>query len=161
MYLEKFKARFAELQHLFPYKLLPCREEQIYSLERQYGLIIPMAYKEFLLWGGVCAGGLLQGSNYSYDDLSELREGAEELLERNEFPEPLPKDAFVFLMHQGYVFWFFTASEGDDPPVYGYEEGGAGVPYAPVIFKKLSSSLSKFLEELLEQQAAIAKRLQE
>ncbi|MDL5051981.1 hypothetical protein QQ056_00105, partial [Oscillatoria laete-virens NRMC-F 0139] len=36
MYLDKFKARFAELQHLFPYKLLPCREEQIYSLERQY-----------------------------------------------------------------------------------------------------------------------------
>lgn len=161
MYLDKFKARLAELQHLFTDELLPCTEEQIHSLERQYGLTLPMAYKEFLLWGGVYAAGLLEGSNGFFDDLSELREGAEKLLERNEFPEPLPKDAFVFLMHQGYVFWFFTASEGDDPPVYSYEEGEAAVPYARVPFKKLSSSFSKFLEESLEQEAAIAKRLQE
>ncbi|MFB8798281.1 MAG: SMI1/KNR4 family protein [Microcoleus sp.] len=159
MYLEKFKARFAELQHLFPYKLLSCTEEQIHSLERQYGLTLPMAYKQFLLWGGVCAGGLFEGSNYSYDDLSELREGAEGLLERDEFPEPLPKDAFVLMMHQGYIFWLFKTSEGDDPPVYGYEERDVGVP--PVPFKKISSSFSKFLEEALEEASNRLKRLQE
>lgn len=102
MYIEKLKARFAELQHLFPYKLLPCREEQIHSLERRYGLTLPMDYKEFLLWGGIGAGVFFKGSNCFYDYLSELREGAEELLERDEFPEPLPKDAFVFLMKVMY-----------------------------------------------------------
>ncbi|MCU0546647.1 MAG: SMI1/KNR4 family protein [Oscillatoriaceae cyanobacterium Prado104] len=158
MYLEKFKSRFAELSHRFPRKLIPCTKEQIYSLERRSGLTLPIAYKEFLLWGGVWAGGLFIGSNCFYDSLPELRKAAEELLESDEFPEPLPEDAFVFFMHQGYIFWFFKTSEGDDPPVYGYEEGGAGVPYAPVPFKKLSSNFSKFLEELLEGEAGVRKK---
>ncbi|MBH8566157.1 hypothetical protein I8748_29045 [Nostoc sp. CENA67] len=81
------------------------------------------------------------------------------LIKRDEFPEPLPEDAFVFLMHQGYMFWFLITSEGDDPPVYGYEEGAAPIPYTSVPFKKLSSSFSKFLVELLEQEAEVAKTL--
>lgn len=162
MYLEKVKSRFAELKYLFPGKLLPCKKEQVRSLEQQFGLTLPVAYKEFLLWGGISSGGFLEGSNCFYDDtLLELREGAKELLNRDEFPEPLPEDAFVFLMHQGYIFWFFKTSEGDDPPVYGYTEGAAPIPFKSVPFRTLSSSFSEFLAELLEEEAGIAKRLQE
>jgi len=46
-----------------------------------------------------------------------------ELLEENQFPQTLPKDAFVFLMHQGYQFSFFRLSEGENPPIYFYCEG--------------------------------------
>jgi len=39
--------------------------------------------------------------------------------------EGLPSDAFIFSMHQGYEFWYFRISEGDNPPVYGFHEGEA------------------------------------
>ncbi|OCR00093.1 hypothetical protein BCD64_02890 [Nostoc sp. MBR 210] len=146
---------------MFTKKLLPCTQEQVCCLEQRFGLTFPVAYQEFLLWGGICAGGLFEGSNCFYKSLPELRQGAEELLNRDEFPELLPEDAFVFLIHQGYIFWFFRTSEGDDPPVYGYEEGAAPIPYTSVPFKKLSSSFSKFLAELLEEEVGVRKRLQE
>lgn len=34
----------------------------------------------------------------------------------------IPDTAFVFAMHQGCAFVFFRLGEGDDPPVYLFEE---------------------------------------
>lgn len=59
--------------------------------------------------------------------LPDLREIAEQLLQENNQP-PLPAQAFVFLMHQGYQFLYFVADgKNDDPPVYGYLEGEQGI----------------------------------
>jgi hypothetical protein len=55
--------------------------------------------------------------------LFKLREGAEELLEKDDSPFVLPEKAFVFWMHQGYQFAFFVADGDDDPMVYYYMEG--------------------------------------
>ena len=162
MYLAEFKSRFAQLKECFPEKLSPCRKEQMYSLEQQCRLSLPASYKEFLLWGGIWAGGFLEGSDGFYDnELYKLRKSAEELLKEEDFPYSLPEDAFVFNMHQGYIFWFFKTSDGDDPPVYGYKQGGAPEPFASVPFQKIASSYSQFLLDVLESEAKLVKQWQE
>lgn len=62
-----------------------------------------------------------QGSDYYNPD--KLKKWAEALLQDDCFPVPLPDDAYVFVMHQGYEFYFVKLSEGGNPPVYYYLEG--------------------------------------
>lgn len=69
-----------------------------------------------------------------------LIEDAKILLEENNFPEVLPADAFVFWMHQGYQFAFFRIGEGEDPPVYHFEEGQESQT-----FQRIHDKLSEFL----------------
>ncbi len=122
MYLDEVKARFEQLHLVRSEKIIPYTEDEIRMLEQQLGLPLPGAYKEFLLWIGHGAGGFLRGSDCFYDHLPRLRAWAMRLLWENGYAEPLPEDAFVFYMHQGYLFYFVRVGEGDDPPVYFYSE---------------------------------------
>jgi hypothetical protein len=121
-YLEKVKARIEELHVLYPDKIAPCTEEEVWALEKELGRALPAAYREFLLWMGHNDGNLQRGTNWLYEDLAFLQEDAVELMQRDAFPVTLPTDAFVFLMHEQYQFAFFRTSEGDDPPIYYYME---------------------------------------
>ncbi len=102
----------------------PCTEKEISELEKQIGLKLPEAYKEFLLWSGKGLGSFEIGSDIFYDqvDLVELQQDARDLLVENNFPQQLPEDAFVFWMHGGYMFTFFRTSEGANPSVHFYRE---------------------------------------
>ena len=60
---------------------------------------MPAAYQEFLLWMGHGAGKFLRGSDCFFQHLPYLQEWALELLQENNFPENLPEDTFIFLMH--------------------------------------------------------------
>jgi hypothetical protein len=122
MYLDGVKARFKELHLVRRKKIIPCTEREIRIMEQHIGLPLPGAYKEFLLWMGHGAGGFMRGSDCFYEHLPRLRAWAMELLWENGYAEPLPEDAFVFYMHQGYLFYFVRAGEGNDPPVYFYSE---------------------------------------
>ena len=123
MYLEQFKNRFLlEFSLAFRQKVSPCTEEEINLLEEKLGLFLPMAYKEFLLWGGHKAGGLMEGSDCFYRHLLRNQETARSILEDDEFIKPLPEDAFVFFTHHDYMFLFFQTSYVEDPAVYGYTE---------------------------------------
>jgi len=122
VYLDEVKARFEQLHLVCREKIIPCTEDEIRILEQWLGLPLPGAYKEFLLWMGHGAGGFMRGSDCFYEHLPRLRAGAMELLKENGYAEPLPGDAFVFYMHQGYQFYFIRVGEGDDPPVYFYSE---------------------------------------
>ncbi len=123
VYLDNVKAKVKELKLINTFQCRPCTPSEIDKLEGWIHGLLPMAYKEFLLWMGHNDGGFLQGSERLYYDLTTIQEGAVDLLEENGFPEPFPPDAFVFFMHQGYQFAYFRLSEGDDPPVYYYLEG--------------------------------------
>lgn len=102
----------------------PCHEKEVTELERQVGLKLPKAYKEFLLWSGHGLGSFEIGSDIFYEtDLVSLQQDARDLLVENNFPQNLPEDAYVFWMHGGYMFTFFRTSEGDNPPVHYYDEG--------------------------------------
>ncbi len=122
MYLDKVKARLSELRIVHPDKIVPCTEEEVGILEGKIGRSLPAAYREFLLWMGRGTGGLFSGSECLYWDLLSLQKSAIELMQEDGFMEPLPEDAFVFLMHQGYQFNFFCTGEGNDPAVYYYLE---------------------------------------
>ncbi|MBD2292537.1 SMI1/KNR4 family protein [Anabaena sphaerica FACHB-251] len=101
----------------------PCSDLEIIQLERQKNISLPSTYKDFLKMMGHGAGKFLRGSDCFYQHLPQIQEWAKQLLLENDFPEALPKDAFVFFMHQGYQFSFFRLSEGDNPPTYSYCEG--------------------------------------
>ena len=107
-----------------------CSEIEIAELEKQVGLKLPLAYIEFLRWAGKGLGDFEFGSRFFYDDnLAEIQEialeimAADELVGKTASPDKLPEDAFVFWMHEGYMFCFFRTSEGDDPPIHFFREG--------------------------------------
>ncbi|HLY29493.1 MAG TPA: SMI1/KNR4 family protein [Ktedonobacterales bacterium] len=134
--------------------ICPCSEEEVAALEQKLGVSLPAAYREFLLWMGHGAGQFLQGTDVFYEALP-LNDAARELLQEDEVTEPLPSDAIVFYMAQGYQFQFMRASEGDDPPVYFYEEGMSEAPVP-----RLYASFSAFLETEIEGHANLLGQMQ-
>lgn len=120
--------------------------EEVQALSRHAGISLPSAYTAFLLAVGNGAGKFLQGSDVFLSAIRDLKKEAVNLLRENDEEFILPPDAFVFLMHQGYEFDYFIASEGDDPPVYQYVEGNG----PPV---KVWNSFSDFLRESIDSHA--------
>ena len=105
----------------------PATEPEIDYLEQSSHLRLPASYKAYLLIAGREPPDAWVGSNCLLRDLPGLREAAEQLLRDNGQP-PLPEDAFVFIMHQGYQFFYFIADgKQDDPPVFYYLEGEPAV----------------------------------
>jgi hypothetical protein len=150
MYLENIKLEF--LRRKLAYStanIFPCSNQEISELEKKVGLRLPVAYKEFLMWGGNGVGSFMQGSRFRYEDLIGTQEIAKEMLEEDSSPDRLPADAFVFWMHGGYMFSFFRISEGDNPPVHHYCEGQNN---GKVIWNK-QRSFTRFLEVEIEDQA--------
>ena len=84
-----------------------CDEPTVRDLERQLGLALPAAYREFLLTAGRGFPTWAGSQHAIDDDLPELQRSGKRLLEG--CGGRLPADAFVFLIHQG---------DGDDPAVY-------------------------------------------
>lgn len=109
-----------------PGQAVGCSEEEIQNLESRLKLNLPLAYKEFLRYAGKGLGDFEIGSTIFYDDIDlvELQEIAKEFLIEDNAPFKLPDDAYVFWMHQGYMFCFFKTSEGDNPPVHFHIEVG-------------------------------------
>lgn len=104
-----------------------CTQLEIENLERLVGSPLPLAYKQFLLAIGHGAGAFLNGTDVFYGQVATLTDAAKMLLAENGLPDELPKDGFVFYMHQGYEFGYFQTGDGADPPVYQYVEGN-GAP---------------------------------
>lgn len=53
----------------------------------------------------------------------ELLKWAIQLLEENQIDNFLEANDFVFMMHQGYMFWYFKADGTPNPDVFYYREG--------------------------------------
>lgn len=83
----------------------------------------------------------MAGTDTFWKHLSWLREAAEELIAEKS-AAPLPADAFVFYMHQGYEFGYFLLSDGDDPPVYQFASRTAQA-------KRVTESFSSYLSATL------------
>jgi hypothetical protein len=126
-------------------EIRPCSEEEVTALEVSLGVEMPNAYRDFLLTMGRGAGDLFIGSDVYYDRLFELREWAQDLLDENEATDTIPLDAFVFLMHQGYQFMFLRKSEGEDPPVWAYNEADT-----TSAFRIVATKFTEFLRNAIE-----------
>lgn len=95
----------------------------IARLEEHLGLPIPAAYRAYLAIAGASPPPELVGSDCHDHYLFKLHDWATVLLKESGEPFSLPDDAIVFLMHQGYQFFYFHADgTTDDPPVYYYFE---------------------------------------
>jgi hypothetical protein len=154
MYLDKTKKRFEELSFVPPDKVIPCTAQDIETLQKQLNCTLPLAYKEFLLWMGHGAGQFMTGSLFFYDDLQDIQLLAVEMLEEDEFPQPLPTDTFVVWIHQAYQFTFFRLTEGDNPPIYYYKE-----MQAEKTFQQTIKRFSDYLTTEIEGHAKLAARL--
>ena len=101
---------------------LPCSSSEVEALEQRAGVMLPAAYRAYLLIAGRQPPSAWVGTDCAVRHLPKLRDWAEELLREGRQP-PLPPDAFVFLMHQGYQSMHFLADgSSDDPPVFYYLE---------------------------------------
>lgn len=156
MYLDQVKQLFKEANARVPlaHWVWPCSEGEVAALEQQLGVRLPAAYREFLLWMGHGAGAFLQGTDVFYDVLP-LTEAAQELLHEDGISAPLPSDAIVFYMAQGYQFMFMRATEGENPPIYFYNEGMSEAP-----FPQLYASFTAFLEKEIEGHVAVLSQMQ-
>lgn len=109
------------------------------------GKNLPKAYIEFMsVMGNGTEGHYMGGDSCFMNEIYDLKQGAIELLEENESVNLLTDDDFVFWMSQGCMFCFFSLTEGDDPPVYFYNESGEDR------FIKIADSIVEFLVNRLE-----------
>ncbi len=107
--------------------------------------ILPKAYIEFMsIMGNGTEGKYMRGESCFMDEIHILKQGAIELLEENESELVLTDNDFVFWMSQGCIFCMFKLNEGDNPPVYFYNESGDDR------FLKISNTLTEFLINYLE-----------
>ena len=109
-------------------------------IEKERNIILPDVYKEFY---NSCARSLpnnLTGTDL-INDSPDLNKWALELLAENNIDSFLENDDFVFMMHQGYIFWYFKANGEPDPIVYGYKENSA----APDKFERFSNFINRYV----------------
>ncbi len=130
---------FVERYHAIGLNGTPCSAAEVDRIERETSTSLPAAYKAYLLVAGFEPPTAWVGSNCTIHDLPKLFEWAQHLLAENQQPA-LPKQAFVFIMHQGYQFKYFIADGScDDPPVFHYLEGE---PNTEQQFERLSDLLA-------------------
>ena len=101
--------------------LIPMTKQEYLYLESKCKCSFPLVYKHFLLKMGKGAGRFMKGASVFYNEIFELQKWGEELVEENNFI-PIPQDAIVFWMHQGYQMAFFILNTGDNPLVYYFSE---------------------------------------
>ena len=87
-----------------------------------YKMTLPQAYITFLKSCLKRMPTNLVGTDLR-DEKNDLNEQAVALLKENEIENFLSDDDFVFMMHQGYIFWYFKADGNPNPIVYGFQEG--------------------------------------
>lgn len=112
-------------------------------IESNHHILLPDVYRDFY---DLCSSSIpdkLVGTdllnNYSYSDLNN---GAIELLEEDGVDNFLEGDDFVFMMHQGYMFWYFNANGDSDPIVHGYYEG----KLKPDTFGRFSDFIKEYIQ---------------
>ncbi|WP_444670956.1 SMI1/KNR4 family protein [Flavobacterium columnare] len=116
----KYQVKLQDNIGLYSQNTVPANINEITSIEKELGILIPMAIKEFFL---------LVGNDYDYlwdgggaDKISRLiynKNLAIKLL--NECGVFFSRDYFVFSSYSGDQFMFVYLDEGDDPPVYRFE----------------------------------------
>ena len=119
-----------------------CSESELKEIEAIAEAKLPEEYRTFMAVLGRFAGDFLSGSDYLYPDVLKVKKYAEELLEESEVKVTIPKTAFPFFMHQGYLFMYFDCASGDNPPVWRFMEG-----YDEPL--KIADSFSEWLQDAI------------
>ena len=122
---------------------IECEIEKLISLTKEKNL--PQAYIEFMrAMGNGTESEFMGGDSCFMNEIYDLKKGAIKLLEENKSKNSLMDEDFVFWMSQGCMFCFFKLNEGDNPPVYFYNEDGEDR------FMKVADSLTEFFINRLD-----------
>lgn len=98
-------------------------ETELNAFERRFKWRLPTTYRSFVLAGERGAELHTPRRNLEPARLAANREFAEFLLKVSKAEYALRDADVVFLIHEGYQFWFFRCDDGDDPAVYRFSEG--------------------------------------
>lgn len=118
-----------------------CSEEEISDMEEFHAVELPEAYQSFMRQLGKGAGNFWMGSVWTYPEVKNLKEYAEDTVDLFDADFEFDEKDFVFYGLQGHTCYFFNTAEGDDPPVYRYEEDRDEA-------EKLEDSFSEFISEV-------------
>lgn len=142
--------RFIEgyLKRLVDDRLVPsdgisgCSDNEIEKIEEAQQASLPELYGDFLRSAGKAAGNLMVGSDWRFPEPLTLKNYAKELVVENGSSPDFLEGAIVFLMHQGYMFYYFAAESlsEPDPPVWLYVEVKQDPP------RPTGGRFSRFLE---------------
>ena len=153
-YLRQVIVIFEKFLDEFGGEVIGCNHQEVNILEsmlpQPYRL--PAAYKEFLLYGGKEMAGIFRDGepDFSYKralDYVEAGRGlghATNLVKKFDPDAELPPDIFVLTTHLGAYFEYFRLTEGDNPPVYAWndeDEGGTEV------IEKIHDCFSDYLRD--------------
>ena len=153
-YIKKEVAIFEQLKAAYHCKVVPCNKAEVSELESMLPspYRLPSAYREFLLYGGKkfgCVFGLLDFSyemakillKSKYQDIYDMLEAYEEPCFQ------LPGDIFVINDHLESNFTYFFLKEGENPPIYWWEEDEGSLGSASV---KRADSFSEYLMQMIK-----------
>ena len=130
-------------------------EEEVASVESTLGFVFPRFFRSFVLEMGKAPGELFCGSDFAgLSRLGQFRAEASELIVATDSSLALPRNAVVFLFHQGYVFNFFVGGSQSDAPVMQWCEGDS----EPV---EVCPSFQQFIETRLQGMESGYRRLVE
>lgn len=119
-----------------------CTEGEVTEIEKTLGVTFPRSYREvYLILGKQRGFRFIDDNSYTFPQYDEMRKGAEEIISQCEIDFVLGENMFITgcFMENG-IFYFFKLDEGDDPPVYRYEEGDKD-------YKLAAESCSLFVQQ--------------
>ena len=96
--------------------------DKLSQIEKEDKILLPQIYKDFYRRCSRSIPENLVGTDLR-NHYPDMNIGAIELLEEDGAEIFLESDDFVFMMHQGYIFWYFKANGDPDPDVFGYYQG--------------------------------------
>lgn len=153
-YLKQIIAEFDKLLQEFGGEVTGCTQEEVDEIELMlsFPYHLPGAYKEFLLYGGKKMAGMFKGGfSFSYNQAKFLIKNRDEeilyLLQCEDSEAKLPPDIYVLVEHLGAYFEYFRLIEGDDPPVYSWNEEDRG---GLEVSKKVYDSFSNYLKDQIQ-----------
>lgn len=114
--------------------------EEVNELEAKLGIKFPACYRELCIIMGMSrAFRIGPENNYSFPEYENMNAAAKKIADATGLNVDIGGNDFVFccFAETGF-FWFFKLNEGDDPPVYQYEEYDDD-------YEKVGNTLSEFI----------------
>jgi hypothetical protein len=115
--------------------------DRLSQYEQEFGAKLPIAFKNFYYSCNSAIPHKLVGTDLINRN-PELKKWAIEILHENKIFDTLDDNDFVFMMHQGYMFWYFKVDGDENPVVYGFSETEGKITG--------HGNLKAFLQEILE-----------
>lgn len=126
-----------------PDQIKGCTNTEVDQIESKAGVRLPQAYKNYLLSLGSSSNDVFSDVLFVYPAIMEHRDIIKRIEARTGYK--LKPTEFVFLIRDGLIMFFDTAT-GDDPPVYLME--------APDQPRRVCSCFSEWLTSYVNDEAS-------